>query len=244
LHRWDEWFEANAEGLVSEDGRLVPIVAAIGNHEVRRGFVGRHPDFEDSDAWRMANATYFYQLFAFPGHPGYGTLDFGDYLSLIILDSEHTNRIPGRQTAWLHQALEKRAGQRHVIPVYHVPAFPSHRGYDDTASRLAREHWLPLFDIQGNIRVAFEHHDHTYKRTPPIRGLEVSRDDGIVYVGDGAWGVATRPVHDPETTWYLDRAESVRHAIIMTIHGDTLDFEVVSEDGDIIDRFSLGEDNE
>lgn len=49
-------------------------------------------------------------------------------------------------------------------------------------SILVREHWIPLFDAQTNIQVAFENHEHTYKRTPPIRGLEVSRDDGIVCV--------------------------------------------------------------
>ena len=34
---------------------------------------------------------------------------------------------------------------------------------------------------------------------------------------DGAWGVWTRPVDDPETTCYLEHAEDTRHAIIMTI---------------------------
>ncbi len=244
LYRWDEWFEANAEGLVGEDGRIVPIVAAIGNHEVPRGYADNHPDFDDSDAWRLATGPYFYQLFAFPGLPGYASLDFGEYLSLVILDTGHANLIPGRQTDWLEKVLGERTGQRHVMPVYHVPAFPSHRSYEGRISRLVREHWIPLFDARDNIKVAFENHDHTYKRTPPIRGLEVSPDDGIVYVGDGAWGVHTRTVHDPETTWYLEHAEGTRHAIIMTIHPDTLDFEVVSEDGEIIDRFSLGGDRE
>ena len=239
LYRWDEWFEANAEGLVGEDGRLVPLVVAIGNHEVFRGYAANSPDFDNTDDWRMRNAPFFYQLFAFPGLPGYETLHFGDYLSLVILDTGHANEIPGKQTEWLEQTLDGLRGQLHVIPVYHVPAFPSHRAYAGRLSAEVREHWLPLFERMDNLKVAFENHDHTYKRTPPIRNTAVSPDDGIVYVGDGAWGVATRPVHDPETTWYLERAESIRHAIIMTIHPDTLDFEVVSEDGEIIDRFRI-----
>ena len=98
-----------------------------------------------------------------------------------------------------------------------------------------RKHWHPLFDAH-NIRVAFEHHDHAYKRTPRIRGGEVDAN-GTVYFGDGAWGVGTRTVHDPDTTWYLERAESVRHAIILTLEPNNRKIEVYNEDGARIDAY-------
>ena len=142
LSRWDTWFESLHETLTYPDGRLLPMVAAIGNHEVRGGYFFSHATYENSDEWRERAAPYFYQLFAFPGHPGYNVLDFGNYLSLIILDSDHSHPIEGGQTEWLENVLLERAGgKRHLMPVYHVPAWPSHRPFDGRVSVRVRENW-------------------------------------------------------------------------------------------------------
>ncbi|MCC5806993.1 MAG: metallophosphoesterase [Opitutales bacterium] len=235
IYRWEEWFDALDRTLIDEDGRIVPIVGAIGNHEVQRGYYTNHADFEPTDEWRLRVSPYFYQLFAFPGHPGYATLDFGEYMSLIILDTDHTNPVEGEQTEWLEKALGERAHLPHVFPVYHVPGFPSHRDFMGRTSVRIREHWVPLFESH-DIAVAFENHDHTYKRTVPIRDGE-QHPRGVVYLGDGAWGVGVRSVHDPAETWYLERADSQRHAIIMTLHGTHRHFLVVNEDGEVIDEY-------
>lgn len=238
LYRWEEWFAALENTLIAEDNRLIPIVGAIGNHEVVGGYYTRHEEFEQTDEWRKRIAPYFYQLFAFPGQPGWGVLDFGDYMTMPVLDTNHSNPIAGKQTEWLAEALAERKGRfTHILPMYHVPAFPSVRNFEGGTSREVREHWVPLFEDAG-VQVAFENHDHVYKRTHPIRGGEVDRD-GIVYVGDGAWGVAVRPTHPVRETWYLARAEPMRHAIIVTVDGPHLHFEVINEDGHIIDDFRI-----
>jgi hypothetical protein len=105
-----------------------------------------------------------------------------------------------------------------------------------THSRI-REHWVPLFEKYG-VKMAFENHDHVYKRTYPIRNNAVS-SDGVVYIGDGAWGVGTREVgrdHKGQE-WYLKRAVSDRHAVIVTIHGTLQHLLVVNEEGIIIDEY-------
>ena len=235
--RWYEWFDAIRNTLIDEDGRVVPIVVGIGNHEVQRGYYFRNNDYEPTDEWRERRAVYFFNLFAFPGHPGYGVLDFGDYMSLVMGDTDHAGPIEGEQTEWMEQTLAERQQTPHVFPIHHVPAFPSARNYDGRVSSNVREHWVPLFEQYG-IKIAFENHDHTYKRTPPIRNGEIA-DDGIIYVGDGAWGVRTRNVHDVEDTWYLQNAEGTRHAIIVTLEGEDQQYKVVSEHGDLIDEFSI-----
>ena len=235
LYRWVEWFEANDQTLIDEQGDITPILVAIGNHEVQGGYYYNHDDFEPTDPWRLSVAPYFYRLFAFPGHPGYGVMDFGDYLSIILLDSAHTNPVEGEQAEWLDGVLAERRQVPHVFPVYHVTGFPSHRNFDGRVESSIREHWVPLFERHG-VQVAFENHDHTYKRTVPIRDGRPS-PDGVVYIGDGAWGVGTRSVHDPAQTWYLDHAEGTRHAIIVTLHGTHRHFLVVSEDGEVIDEY-------
>lgn len=90
--RWYDWLNTKQNTLIDESGRVVPIVVAIGNHEVRGGYYGgggRSSDaYEDTDEFRLEISPYFYRMFAFPGHPGYGVLDFADYLSLVILDTD------------------------------------------------------------------------------------------------------------------------------------------------------------
>ena len=235
--RWGWWFETILETLVDDDGRVIPIIAGIGNHEVVDGYYYEHDDYEQTDAWRRENAPYYYTFFAFPGQPGYGVLDFGDYMSLVVLDSDHSNPVEGEQTEWLESVLSERhsRGVSHVFPVYHVAAFPSHREWDDPIPGRIREHWVPPFEEYG-VEVVFEKHDHTYKRTHPIRGGQVDEDEGIVYIGDGAWGVQTRS-GDSKDEWYIDQFASERHAIIFTIDGDDHYALVVSEDKVVIDEY-------
>ena len=235
IDRWYEWFEAIKETLITAEGRAVPIVLAPGNHEVLGGSHRNHENYEQTDEWRERIAPYFYGLFAFPGHPGYGVLDFGDYLSLVLLDSAHTNPIHGEQTEWLKEVLAERKGRPHILPVYHVPAYPGVRDFNVSYSQQVRELWLPLFEEAG-VRVAFEHHDHAYKRTLPLREGEVA-PDGIVYLGDGAWGVEVRPVHPVDQTWYLARSEAVHHAIVVTLHGAHDHYLVVAPDGQVVDEY-------
>jgi hypothetical protein len=213
--------------LIAEDGRVIPILVAIGNHEVQGGFHHRHDDYEQTDVWRERFATYFYSLFAFPGQPGYNVIDFGDYMSLIALDTFHTNPIEGEQTQWLERTLSQRVDVPHVFPFYHIPAYGV-----STSSGPMRRHVVPLFEKYG-VRIAFENHGHVYKRTHPIRDGKIS-EDGIVYVGDGAWGVNLKPVRD---RWYLAKAQSVHHFIVVTIHRDQRSLLMVDADGNIIDRF-------
>lgn len=252
IKSWYEFFDA-CRTLIAEDGRVTPVVVGIGNHEmyIDKGghFHFMFADFEDTEQWRAENAPYFFSLFAFPGQPGYDVIDFGDYLSLLILDSDHANPMDGQQLAWLEDALQQRSSpgmtesstpaSRHIIPVYHVPGYPSVRDFDLSVSVKVRELWSPLFERHG-IRIAFEHHDHAYKRTVPIlQNEEVAAEEGIVYVGDGAWGVRTREPHNAAETWYLAKAESARHGIIVELTGNRIDVTVVSENGQVIDEFSL-----
>src|SRR5690606_34420824 len=131
------------------------------------------------------------------------------------LDTDHTNPIDGRQSEWLEEVLEERREVPHVIPIYHIPAYPSARMFEGAAHRRVREHWVPLFEENG-VRVAFENHDHVYKRTYPLRDNEIS-PDGVVYIGDGAWGTNTREIRADHSgaprPWYAVRAEPVRHFI-------------------------------
>ena len=180
-----------SKSMIGRNGRLIPLIACIGNHEVDGGY--NKP---------RAKAPFYYALFdgLFP-ETGFATLDFGDYLSLVLLDTNHTSPIDGAQADWLEKTLKARADNPNVIVVNHVPAYPSYRkavttdGKNTGTGEGNRKHWVPLFE-KYRVPVVLEHHDHTFKRTKPlIDGL--ADDNGVLYLGDGSWGKLRNP-QNPE----------------------------------------------
>jgi acid phosphatase type 7 len=234
--KWFDFLRLWTETMRGKDGRLIPIVPAIGNHEVHgdafevRGGApdrGVHP----------GRASLFYTLFAFPGHPGYRALDFGDYLTVLALDSFHTNPVPGPQTDWLRTALAARKTVPWIVPIYHVPAYPSHRPFGGAVSVAIRANWTPLFD-EARVRFVFENHDHVYKVTHPLRAGKTD-PKGTWYLGDGAWSVTTRVPSTAEKAPYLARAEARNHVFAVTLHRDRADFVAVDPKGVEFDKFSI-----
>lgn len=231
--RWHRWLETAMTALVDENDRLVPVIAGLGDHETRgRGvyYDTAERAYEPTDEWREWFAPYFYHFFAFPGHPGYDVLDVGDFLTVPVMDTEHTNPIEGHQTAWLEDALAARSDIPHVLPVYHSPMWPSNDEREPRHERV-EQHWAPLFE-DADVRFAFEHDQHTYKRSPPIADGNID-ENGIVYMGDGCLGRRPREVF-PER-WFIDRAQSVRHIHVVTVEDDSQQVRTITEDGTIID---------
>lgn len=217
---WRDWYNQS-----TIQNRIIPVISAIGNHEVVKHYGGT-----------VENAPFFYMFFPHEGNSGYRVVDFGNYLSILLLDTDHTNPIAGRQTRWLENTLRERKTKPHLIPVYHVPAFPSHRFYNTSQSVSVRENWLPLFD-EYQIPIAFEHHDHTFKRTVPIKN-EQENPSGTVYLGDGAWGVPVRNVFNPATTWYLEKASSTHHFFEVTLTPTNIDVKAINAQNSIFDEVS------
>ena len=225
MPRWMDLLISWKKQLVTPEGRLIPILPVIGNHDVKGKF-GKTP----------AEAPFFYSLFAMPGIQGYNVLDFGDYMSIVLLDSGHTHPIPGLQAKWLQSALEQRQSIPHKFAVYHVAAFPSVRDFDGKCKPEIRKSWVPLFEQYG-VSAVFEHHDHAYKRTHPLLNGKVN-PKGVLYIGDGAWGVEEpRKPKSPSKVWYLARTISSRNVVLVTIHDNIHHFFAFDEKGNIIDEF-------
>ena len=246
LQLWSAHMRVPSEALDAQGfplpPRLIPMLVTIGNHEVAGGF-GK----------RRADAPFFFALFdGLFAKRSYAALDFGGtnkkeeaqevppYLSLMLLDSGHTAPVAGRQAQWLGEQLEARKDVPHVFAVYHVPAYPSHRPPepDHVSGRVMqaiREQWVPLFEEYG-VDIAFEHHDHTYKRTRLLDGKIVA--DGtpgsVLYLGDGAWGMGGREAKARE---YLEVSETQRHVLRIEISPDgSRKFSAVNVEGGVIDE--------
>ncbi len=207
--------------MIGRDGRLIPVVTCIGNHEVDGGY-----------RQTRAKAPFFYALFdgLFP-ETGYASLDFGDYLSLVLLDTGHTSNISGAQTDWLEKTLKARADHPHVLVVNHVPSFPSYRPADKAGSG-SRKHWVPLFE-KYRVPVVLEHHDHTFKRTKPLLDGR-AHENGVLYLGDGSWGRIRTP-HTPEQLSYLANSSRDYHLSLHRIQGEERFHLALDEFGRVMD---------
>lgn len=224
VSRWIDWLKTWFETMVTYDGRLIPMVIAIGNHEV----IGRYNQPPE-------RAKFFYSLFKWPTQGGYQVVDFNGYMSIWVLDSGHTHTIEGKQREWLDMSLEQRHEVPHKFAVYHVPAYPSVRKTKGKISKLVREFWTPLFEKHG-LNTAFEHHDHAYKRTHPIYKGQIDPNKGVLYLGDGAWGV--KKPRTPKTSsdrWYLAKTKSERHFILVTLYGQKRHYMAIDYEGNVFD---------
>lgn len=239
VEREQMWYETITKTLITDDNRLIPVLPAIGNHEVFS------PELNESQAasvfrrhgLKKGESPYYSALIAQPEQP-YRAVDFGDYLSFLLLDSNHTRPVAGEQATWLAETLAKRETIPHVFPIYHVPGYPSVRKFEGGTSVQVREHWVPLFEKHG-VRLVFENHDHVYKRTYPLLGNK--RDpNGIVYLGDGAWGAGPREVardHVDKNVWYLEKAVPSNHAILVTLDQGTAAVRVIDREGRVLDEY-------
>ena len=232
VERWYKWLDAWKKDMVTPDNLLIPLVPVIGNHETVNN-KNKKEWYKDKPFVPAEHAPYFYNLFIKPDSLSYRVLDFGNYMSLILLDSGHTYFV-NEQVEWLATKLEARQELSYKFAAYHVPAYPSYRGLDDEISTRIRTHWVPLFECFG-LDVAFEHHDHTYKRTHPILTRAKCNSTGVVYLGDGAWGKLRNPKQD---RWYLAKAQKKYHFILVTLQKHTALFQAIDNDGRVFDEYS------
>lgn len=232
-HRWVEWLKSWMDHAVAEDGRLVPMILAIGNHEVRGGRNGKVPD----------DAPYFYSLFQLPENRAYYALDFGKYLSILVLDTQHTNPVEGAQTAWLQQALAARTGQQFLFICYHYPAYGTTKAprggtpLDAPLSVAIRQHWMPHWEKYG-VTAVFENDHHNFKRSHRLRQHKRDDANGVLYLGDGAWAVRTREV--PADAWWLAKAEGRNHIFDVKISASGAShIQAVDIEGKVFDEVAI-----
>jgi hypothetical protein len=224
---WIRTWHANA---VAPDGRVLPFISCIGNHEVVGGYGGD-----------LSKAPFYFAMMPKDG-VAYRAVDIGEQVSFLLLDSDHATRIPGAQTEWLAKTIVPRAKRTHVIPLYHYPAWPTVKAskgktpYDNRVSVMIRELWVPLFEANG-VRLVLEHDQHTFKRTVPIRAGKAD-PTGITYLGDGAWGVEVRPIF-PDLP-FMAKTASRRHGWLLELHASgRVDATAIDEHGEVFDQVTI-----
>ena len=222
---WDQWLKNWDEHMVTTDGRMIPIVTAIGNHETNRY---ESPRQDLRSPWYMG-------LFGRQGDNVYYSRMFGDSMVLFALDSGHLVTHE-EQVPWLEREMAKHQDVKYKFAVYHVPLYPAHRDYEGYGSQMGRQHWLPVFDHYG-LTVGMENHDHVFKRTKPLKTNEVV-EKGTVFIGDGCFGREPRTI-DPQPRWYNEKEASEAHFWVVDVAKEGLDLKAIDDQGNEIDAFGL-----
>jgi acid phosphatase type 7 len=204
---WDEWFDDWHEQMITFDGRRIPIVTSIGNHEIAGGFL--QP---------VEHAPFFINRFITPQPRTYYALEMGPDLVLITLDSDHIYEVTS-QNNWLDSTLYAHQDKRWKIVQYHVAAWPSVRDFNGDVPAKIRENWIPIME-KHNVNLVIEAHDHAFKKTVPIRNNQRDDENGIVYIGDGGWGAPLRQTKNPDDYWWLEEALMVDHFWKISISKD------------------------
>jgi len=234
----DKWINNWYSAMITPSGHLIPLVSAIGNHEVMGDFDAKHPD-------QMPYYNRYFPFMSADEDPGVNGVDqrltyhahiIGNSTLIILLDSGHYQPVEGVQTAWLKSTLEQYKDIPIKFAVYHVPMYPTIRSYDSNRSAVIRNNWLPLFD-EYHVMIGFENHDHVYKRT---KLLKAGKEDakGTLYLGDGSWGVSTRSV--PDSRWYQAKAQGANYILRADVTPDSVGVNFVAFDptGATFDTFS------
>jgi hypothetical protein len=205
--QWDEWFDDWHEQMITADGRRIPVVPAIGNHEIDGGYNQTRD-----------KAPFYFNRFIVPDPRNYYTLNFGQDLVLITLDTDHATGV-SEQTGWLDRQLEVNRDVRWKLVQYHVAAWPSVRDFDGEIPVKIRNEWIPVLE-KHNVDLVIEAHDHAYKKSVPIRNNRQDDVNGIIYLGDGGWGAPTRETKNPDEYWWLAEAVSIDHFWKITLTRD------------------------
>ena len=231
-NRWYDWIDSWARFAITPEDLCIPMIAVIGNHECDRN-LNEVPDRERGNFRPRERAKFYYSLFPLPEDKSNYFVDFGDYMSIVCLDSYHT-QTPESQSQWLEKTLSERSGLPNLFVCYHRPAFGTLVKNDIEE---VRQHWTPAIERYG-VDAVFEHDHHIYKRTLPLRN-GILDPDGVTYVGDGAWGVETRDIPWDRTKKldYIVRGESKNHLIRVTVAQDYQVFDAFTSDGLPIDNY-------
>lgn len=221
--KWDAWLDHWQTNMITPAGYTVPMVLAIGNHEVGGGTA-------------LTNARFYFQYFAQVHDRSYYARTFGKNLVLLLLDSGHIYPHDGEQAEWLDAQLAAHRDVPHKFAVYHVPLYPSYRAFDGSASVKGRQFWLPIFD-KHRLTAAFENHDHTFKRTHSLRENKLD-PNGTLYLGDGCWGMPARKV-DSQRRWYEAKAASLQHFWQVDVSRTRVEYRAINKEGKIFDVYPL-----
>jgi len=246
-YSWD-LFIGMFEKVNERLGRLVPLILSVGNHDI--GFNA----YQDGVLDKNTNSYYLYfpqetrvakdgtaKIPAPQDRSTYSYHTLGNTVHLT-LDSGYALKFEGEQEKFIDD-ISLKFQDRVRMANFHVPMFPAcfDNPSDFDMAIDAVKFWGPLFE-EHNFASVFENHKHLYKKTFPIKGGLPNPDgDGVVYFGDGNWGITPdNCLQNGQTngnhTGAIEVYGDVNHVWILDINPENLTFYAINPSGEIFDK--------
>jgi len=232
------------ESLNRKLGYMVPLIISAGNHDLgvnslneakiprdERGppffmFFPQHTTVGDSLHTIPAvpdlpqRKTYFYHLIGNTLH--------------VSLDSGYDVPFGGVQARWLDK-ISYSYSDYAKFAHQHVPIYPACEDEDDMPlkeNEIAAQVWTPIFE-NHNYQGVFENHVHLLKKTYPLR-KGAPHSDGVIYFGDGNWGVAPHGCsakNAPVNRHLFERVGEESHVWVMNVTKQGWEYYPIGQDG-------------
>jgi len=219
------WFPWEWNWFFSEGSELMlkaPFMSALGNHE-------------------FFSKIYF-NRFAMPGNEEWYSFDCGP-VHVVVLNTDtsfltavHPKLSPAdigpgsAQYRWLEEDLSRVPDDQWKVVVLHRPPYSCSEHGNATDVQPITE----LFDRYG-VDVVFCGHDHSYQRSKPIYGGEVS-EEGPIYIVSAGAGAPLYEVYEAE---WVEYTESCYHYTYVEVDENTMTIEAKYTDGEIFDSIAL-----
>lgn len=233
---WNNWLKAWYKYARAKDGRMIPIVPVIGNHEI----VYPEPSVYEP----MTQASNYYTLFNLPVEEnwyGWYSLNWGPDLHITVLDSEI--RYPGSdiwsdQVSWLRQDLTDSYDDLWKIATAHRPIFSA-----GGVNHNLKKDWVPEFNTY-HVDFYFNGHIHDYERTYPLNpslseeNYQTSLENGTTYLTSGGWGAPLGGWGSKE--WIAYGPETRYHFTLVDIHeNNMLSLKTIDLDNKVFDTLTI-----
>jgi hypothetical protein len=211
-----------------------PIFPSMGNHEYHISAGAAYLDLFDlpATALRAADQERYYSF------------DYGN-AHIVVLDSNTPLDADDSAAAddmfdWLRNDLSQTTQRWKIVAFHHSPY--SIGAFHGSDSRVQSK-LVPIFETYG-VDLVLTGHDHTYQRSAPLRGGQVTTvaDGGIVYVVSGA-GEKAADRCDSAVAWIVFARCSQSYGLYsrITVDGDGLTVEAVNYTGVVEDSFVFGQ---
>jgi len=238
------------ETLNTKMNRIIPLMFSVGNHDL--GFSA----FQETKIDITQNIYYTF----YPQHSktaADGTIlpqvpDLSERLSYyyhtlgnsvhLTLDTGYMVGYEGVQEEFIKD-ISKKFIDRTKMANYHVPMHPTcFTPIINNPQVLvdSKKYWAPLFE-QYKFASVFENHVHLYKKTFPIAGdVAVKEGEGVVYFGDGNWGISPNECVGAKgafnSTGLLEAYGHENHVWLVNITQDTIHHFAINSTGQIFDQ--------
>lgn len=236
LHKFETLFE--------KMGYLIPMVLALGNHDIGLNSYPRRSLLVDNQT--SLYFTYFPQHYSFNSE-GQRSIPqihsrrsvfhhlLGNNL-IFTLDSGYLHKLDAYQPEYVN-SISKEHPTYHKFAQYHRPIRPACKLAMSEFEKDGLAYWEPIFK-KWKFSGIFENHAHTIKRTKKL-GESSSNEkiEGVIYFGEGSWGSNPNKCKMSDVMGIMDVSGHINHVWCLTINGDRKHYAAIGFEPDLLSNY-------